>query len=78
MSVTCIITTPKLYIYQQTLASLHAITAIATGYHTLGSAPTYSPFSILNQDLKPPELSYSLLLFFGDFYNFKIEFQKRS
>ena len=72
MSVTCIITTPKLYIYiiyQQTLAPLHAITTIATGYHTPGSAPTYSPLSILNQDLKPPELSYSLLPFFGDFNN---------
>ena len=39
---------------------------------------TYSPFSIINRDLKPPELSYSLLPFFGDFYNLKIEFQKRS
>ena len=78
MPLTRIITTPKLYIYQQTLAPLHAITTIATGYHTPGSAPTYSPFFILNQDLKPPELSYSLLPFFGDFYNLKIEFQKRS
>ena len=67
MPVTCSITTLKLYIYQQTLAPLHAITTIATGYHTPGSAPTYSPSSILNQDLKPPEFSYSLLPFFGDF-----------
>ena len=64
--------------YQQTCAPLHAITTIATGYHTPGSVPTYSPLFILNQDLKPPELSYSLLPFFGDFYNLKIEFQKRS
>ena len=78
MTVTCIITTPKLYIYQQTFAPLHAITTIGTGYHTPGSAPTYSPLSILNQDLKPPELSYSLLPFFGDFYNLKTEVQKRS
>ena len=78
MPVTCIITTLKLFINQQTLAPLHAITTIATGYHTPGSAPTCSPFSILNQDLKPPELSYSLLPFFGNFYNLKIELQKRS
>ena len=78
MTVTCIITTPKLYIYQQTFAPLHAITTIGTGYHTPGSAPTYSPLSVLNQNLKPPELSYSLLSFFGDFYNLKIEVQKRS
>ena len=30
-----------IYINQQTLAPLHAITTIATGYHT---PPTYSPF----------------------------------
>ena len=78
MTVTCIITTPKLNIYQQTFAPLHAITTIGTGYHTPGSAPTYFPLSIFNQDLKPPELSYSLLPFFGDFYNLKIEVQKRS
>ena len=47
-------------IYQQTLAPLHVITTIATGYHTPGSAPTYI-FSIFNQDFKPPESSYSLL-----------------
>ena len=80
MTVTCIITTPKPYIY------IPVDSCSSTCHHhywyrvpyTPGSAPTYSPLSVLNLDLKPPELSYSLLPFFGDFYNLKIEVQRRS
>ena len=39
---------------QQTLAPLHVITTIATGYHAPGSAPIYIFSSIFNWDLKPP------------------------